>query len=259
MTKFKQILEKQNKTLYDVGRAMGVMSTPTSIRNIASGKTLVSECDYSTVSFLTRLLNVAPEELMEDFELDGTVENIKLLNNLKNRISKKVGAIDENTLFKNIIVKNRPSVIYIVEDDHGNSEMDFVYINEDGTFETLKAEYSVSEGVRECNFYKIVSDQPLFKETPLFMEPSLKTGTLSEGTPLKNESSLSSETNGDSLMRDPSINSESDLKEAPSGSEPGINLETLLKAVDSESGDEIDYFKFMEEINPVIYKLFKKN
>lgn len=234
MTKLKRILEEQDKTLYEIGRAMGLVTAPSSIRNIATGKTLISECDFTTLNFLTRFLKVAPEDLMESFELDGTVENVKYLKNLKNRFSKKLNKIDDQNYFGVYTLNGNPAVVYITEDENENSEISVIFVNEDGTSKTLKADYTIENGYREANFTKTVSEQPLFKETPLFFEPSLFSEDQNKKGIGKNES------------------------DSPNH-EPSINLEELLKAVDRESANEIDYFEFMEEINPVILKVFRKN
>lgn len=261
MTKFDKILQEKGKTAYDIARAMGKYAGYNNIRKLRDGETFFSECDYPTVSLISRFLEVRPEDLMEEVDINGTTTDINYTNSIKKRLKKKLKEIDTDTYMKFVSVHKKPHLIWVVEEDDGTSEIIFIEINDDGTYTSYRAVYTYAPGIREIAFYKTISETKLFeskeenvskdsisedaniKETPIFVNPVLffdpqKTSKIpnSEETPLNSEPSLNLV---DQFMED--------------------SFNNIKRIVDDESlmepGEKIDYFEFVSKVNPIMYAL----
>lgn len=233
MRNFERILQEKGKTVYDIGRAMGHVSTPSNLTRLKKGITLISECDFATVSFIANYLGVEPNELLEPYESDGSFRNIRNLENFKNRMKKKFDTFDDEISYKTFNVKKVPFLGIIVDGD----ETKEIIIKNLETQDSWRAVYTISDDYQELEIFKKVSDSE-YKETPQKIEPSLKMETPQNNEPSKNLKDTTTENT-------PVLNDDGTLNK---------DIITLLRE-DLEGGDIIDYYQFIDEMSSVIYAL----
>lgn len=164
MTKFEILLNEKGKTLQELSKAMGQSSINRNLYQLKNGELYFSECEYSTLRFISKFLGVSQEELLEDEDVNDTITNIKYLTNIKKRLEKKLDKIDTDTYAGTISKRSNYYLVWSLENiDNGTNTLIFVIPDKD-SYETYLAEFTVDGSYRDCSFYKYASSTPLFDE-----------------------------------------------------------------------------------------------
>lgn len=239
MTNFEKILKEKNKTAYDIGKAMGKFAGTNNLVDLKNGKIFPGECDYYTIDFIARYLGVPQSAIMEQADLDGTTTFIKALSTLVRRLSKKFHQYDEHISFLYFQVKKQPFLGILIEEDD-TTELIFIDLTNNLSW---RAVYTVSTGFRECEFFK----KTIYRDTPINSEPSLKMDTPKKPEPSKNLNDTPPTVN-------PVLNSDSKDEEYYGNDNFEVKIIDSVRE-DTEPGENIEYFQFMDELASVLYAL----
>ena len=162
MNKFAKTLKEKDTTVFNLASKMGRDNGLENLLRVARGDSNFGSLSTSLAFVVSRMLDCSVEDLLEDWEKDGTVYDILNLKHILKRLDKLLDKDDK----KPIIVATYGSKGLLVSYTHDDETGDLITmsVNTDGTYTAYRAFYTDAPSSKDVGFYKIDSSDSVFPE-----------------------------------------------------------------------------------------------